>query len=182
MTMIRCETYLDIASREALLDAAMGPTRRQKPSEALRRNRLPAEGLALVAECLDGTLAGTVRLWPVLAGDTPALLLGPLAVDPAEAGAGIGSRLMRMAIAEAAWRGHGAILLVGDAAYYQRFGFSAEPAHGLAMAGDVDPARFLALELRPGALATARGMVMAAGRFDRRRAAARPTAPLTRVA
>jgi predicted N-acetyltransferase YhbS len=172
MTTIRCETASDTQAREALLDAAMGPGRKLKASEALRRNRLPAAGLALVAEAEDGTLAGTVRLWPVLAGGVPALLLGPLEVAPAHHGSGIGSRLMRMALAEAAWRGHGAVLLVGDAPYYARFGFSAGLTQRLAMPGPVDPARFLALELKEGALTGAAGEVMAAGQLVSRPARA----------
>lgn len=171
MITIRCETENDIAAREALLDRAMGPGRAGKPSEKLRRNRLPAEGLALVAEMPDGQIAGSIRLWPVNAGAVPALLLGPLGVDPAHHGEGIGAKLMRMAIAEATFRGHGAILLVGDAPYYGRFGFSATRTASIAMPGPVDPARFLALELTPGALEGAAGEVMAAGRLAPRKAA-----------
>ena len=170
MITIRLETPSDIIAREALLDDAMGAARVKKASEKLRRNRLPAEGLALVAETPDGQIVGTVRLWQVNAGGAPALLLGPLGVDPAHHGAGIGSRLMRMAIAEATWRGHGAILLVGDAPYYERFGFCALPAGRLAMPGPVDPARFLALELKDGALAKDAGDVIASGRLGARKA------------
>ncbi len=77
---LRSETDADIPAREALLDAAMGPNRRRKSSEAIRRDRLPAEGLALVAESDEGELLGTVRLWNISAGtrsgeDVPALLL-----------------------------------------------------------------------------------------------------------
>lgn len=93
-----------------------------------------------------------------------ALLLGPLAVDPAHARAGIGSALMRHAIAEAARLGHHAILLVGDAPYYERFGFSADKTAGLAMPGPYERDRFLALELEPGALDGACGTLKANGR------------------
>jgi predicted N-acetyltransferase YhbS len=93
-----------------------------------------------------------------------ALLLGPLAVDPAHAGAGVGSALMRHAIMEATRLGHGAILLVGDAAYYERFGFSAEKTSRLAMPGPYERHRFLALELKPGALDGACGTLRANGR------------------
>jgi predicted N-acetyltransferase YhbS len=83
---------------------------------------------------------------------TRALLLGPLAVDPSQKSAGIGSALMRHAIAEARRLGHGAILLVGDAPYYERFGFSADKTDRLAMPGPYEKHRFLALELVDGAL------------------------------
>ncbi len=162
---IRSERPGDEHAREAMLDAAMGPDRRKKASEALRRNRRPAEGLALIAEGADGRVLASVRLWPVLAGDKPALLLGPLAVDRSVQSEGLGSRLMRIAIAEASFRGHGAILLVGDAPYYARFGFSTARTADLAMPGEVDPARFLALELKTGHLADTTGPVMAAGQM-----------------
>ena len=161
---IAAETPCDVTPREMLLDRAMGPGRRRKSSEKLRRGRLPAEGLAFVARDADGRVVGTVRLWDVDAGGVPALLLGPLAVDPAVKSSGIGSALMRHAVAEAERRGHGAILLVGDAPYYARFGFSAEKTGRLAMPGPYECHRFLALELRDGALDAADGVLAAAGR------------------
>ncbi len=166
---LRAETAADVAAREALLDAAMGPGRIRKSSEAIRRGRLPASGLSLVAETETGALAGTVRLWNVAAGargglPVPALLLGPLAVDAAFEGLGIGSALMRRAVAEAAFRGHRAILLVGDAPYYARFGFGAEVAAALAMPGPFERHRLLGLELDARALAGAEGLIVPTGR------------------
>ena len=74
---------MDIYAREALLDRAMGPGRKRKSSEKLRRGRLPAEGLAFAARDAFGNLVGTVRLWNVVSGNgVSALLLGPLAVAP----------------------------------------------------------------------------------------------------
>ncbi len=154
----------DIAAREALLDRAMGPGRKRKSSEKLRRGRRPSEGLALAARTADGRLVGTVRLWDVAAGDRAALLLGPLAVDPSLKGAGIGGALMRLAIEEARRLGHKAILLVGDAPYYARFGFTAEKTGALAMPGPYERHRFLALELAEGALDGANGVLRATGR------------------
>jgi predicted N-acetyltransferase YhbS len=175
--MIHAETAADVAQREALLDRAMGSGRKRKSSEKLRRGRRPSEGLAFSAKDADGRLVATVRLWDVTAGEggAPALLLGPLAVDPSVKSAGIGSALMRQAIAEARRLGHGAILLVGDAPYYARFGFSAEKTDALSMPGPYEKSRFLALELIEGWLDGARGTLKAAGRkakAERRRMAA----------
>lgn len=160
------ETAADVAAREALLDRAMGPKRRKKSSEKLRRGRRPSEGLAFVARDASGGVAGTVRLWDVRLGEGGAavLLLGPLAVDPSLKNAGIGSALMRHAIAEAARLGHAAILLVGDAPYYARFGFSAEKTGSLSMPGPYERHRLLALELVEGALDGVHGTLKAAGR------------------
>ena len=83
-----------------------------------------------------GRIVGSVRLWDVSAGPgRRALMLGPLAVSPEHQGKGIGGKLMKQAIAAARMRGHGAILLVGDAPYYGRFGFSAEKTGLLWMPG-----------------------------------------------
>lgn len=161
---IEAESVRDVTAREILLDRAMGPGRKRKSSEKLRRGRRPAEGLALVARGEDGRVVGTVRLWNVDAGGRAALLLGPLAVDPSVKSGGVGSALMRQAIAEAARLGHGAILLVGDAPYYARFGFSVEKTDRLSMPGPFEKHRFLALELRDGALQGAAGTLRATGR------------------
>lgn len=167
---IDSENAGDVVARERLLDRAMGEGRFRKSSEKLRCGRVPAEGLALVARDPDGHVIGTVRLWNVEAGvdasgtAVPALLLGPLAVDPDHEGKGIGSALMRAAITEAAGRGHGAVLLVGDAPYYERFGFCAPKEQHLVMPGPFERHRFLALELREGWLDGAVGIVVASGR------------------
>jgi len=163
MVTIREEAFRDVAAREALLDAAYGDSRFTKASERLRDGRLPADGLALVA-VERGRIVGTVRLWHVTAGPgRPALLLGPLAVDPACRNRGIGSALVRRAIARARLAGHRAILLIGDAPYYGRFGFAAESAGELWMPGRFERDRLLALELKAGALAGARGLIAATG-------------------
>ena len=163
-------------AREALLDRAMGPGRRRKSSEKLRRGRLPAEGLAFAARDAFGNLIGTVRLWNVVSGNgVPALLLGPLAVAPEHKGGGVGSALMRHSIEEAKRLEHGAVLLVGDAAYYGRFGFSGEKTGAMSMPGPFEKARFLGLELKLGALDGAAGTLVASGRkvlAERARAAA----------
>ncbi len=153
----------DAAAREALLDRVMGRERRFKPSERLRRGRRPADGLALVARDDAGGLVGTVRLWHVSAGDTPALLLGPLAVDRAAQSEGIGSGLMRLAIARAGMIGHAGIILVGDPEYYERFGFSADRTNGLVMPAPVDRRRFLGLEFASAGLTRASGPIVATG-------------------
>jgi predicted N-acetyltransferase YhbS len=178
MITIRDEIAADIPAREALLDICLGERRTAKSSERLREGRLPAKGLALSAE-RDGKLVATVRLWHVEANGRPALLLGPLAVSPDLQGEGLGKAMMREAIWRAACRGHGAIILVGDAPYYSRFGFSTEPTSDLAMPGPVERERFLALELRDGALDGAKGVLVSTGHAE---PGAIEAAPLRRAA
>ncbi len=164
MVMIRTETAADFAARERLLDRAFGRERRRKTSERLREGRLPAEGLAFTAVDEKGKLVGTIRLWDIVAGSAGrALLLGPLAVDCKGQGKGVGAALMRHAIAEARILGHSAIILVGDAPYYARFGFAHGPVADLHLPGPVERARFLGVELIPGALDGAEGLVSGAG-------------------
>lgn len=163
MVMIRHERAGDVAAREALLDAAFGLARFEKAAERLREDRLPADGLSFVAS-ERGRPVGTVRLWNVTAGpERPALLLGPLAVAAACRNRGIGAGLMRRALREARRLGHRAVLLVGDAPYYARFGFSAAKTGQLWLPGPFEPHRLLGLELAAGALDGARGLIGATG-------------------
>jgi predicted N-acetyltransferase YhbS len=108
-------------------------------------------------------MVGTVRLWNVSAGGKPALLLGPLAVACEAQGRGIGTKLVARAMREARRLGHRAVLLVGDADYYGRFGFSVAKTAGLRLPGPFDPARLLGLELIASGLAGAAGMIRATG-------------------
>ena len=122
---IRAERASDLVAREALLDACFGANRHARICQRLRDGRAPAEGLAFSA-VRQGRLIGTVRLWYVSAGGVPAVVLGPLAVDGICRGLGVGAALMDRALAVARQRGHGAVILLGDAPYYARFGFSAQ--------------------------------------------------------
>ena len=161
MVTIRQEKPADVGAREALLDAAFGPRRLSKTAERLREQRAPAAGLSFVA-CEKGRVIGTVRLWHVTAGRSRhALLLGPIAVDAGARKRGIGAALMRRAMNEAKRLGHASVLLVGDAPYYGRFGFSAEKTGGLWLPGPYELHRLLACELVPGALERAHGLIAA---------------------
>src|SRR6266851_580553 len=159
---IRAERASDVVARETLLDACFGDNRHTRTCQRLRDGRAPAEGLALSA-LAQGRLVGTLRLWHVSAGGVPALVLGPLAVDPACRDLGVGTALMNHALATAKARGHGAVILLGDAPYYARFGFSGLKTAELSLPGPFERDRLLGLELRDGALDGAWGMIAPTG-------------------
>src|SRR3954452_25131677 len=160
---IRAERASDVAGREALLDACFGDNRHTRTCQRLRDGRAPAEGLAFSA-VREGRLVGTVRLWHVSAGGIPALVLGPLAVEKSSRKLGAGAALMDHALAAAAARGHRAVILLGDAPYYARFGFSSGKTGELSLPGPFERDRLLGLELREGALDGAWGMITPTGK------------------
>jgi predicted N-acetyltransferase YhbS len=159
---IRAEKASDVVAREALLDACFGENRHMRTCQRLRDGRAPAEGLAFSAMA-EGRLVGTLRLWHVSAGGKPALVLGPLAVEVSSRKLGVGTALMDHALAAAKTRGHRAVILLGDAPYYARFGFSAQKTGELSLPGPFERERLLALELVEGALDGAWGMIAAQG-------------------
>jgi predicted N-acetyltransferase YhbS len=161
---IRRESRHDVAAREALLNAAFGEARFAKTAERLREGRRPAKSLSFVA-CAEAGVIGTVRLWNISAGpDRPALLLGPLTVAQHARNRGVGAALMRHALHAARAGGHAAVLLVGDAPYYGRFGFSDAKTGALWLPGPNEPHRMLGYQNDPGALDGARGHNSATGR------------------
>jgi predicted N-acetyltransferase YhbS len=177
MVTIAPERAGDGAAVEVLLDRAFGPERHRKTAQRLRDGQRPARGLALVARA-GATVVGTVRFWPVrIGGGHRALLLGPVAVDAAYRKRGIGASLINAGLARAKTLGHHAVILVGDAPYYARFGFAARHTAAMELPGPVDRARFLAVELKAGALAGAAGLVAADTPIDTRALDPRRSAP-----
>jgi predicted N-acetyltransferase YhbS len=161
--LVRQEAAGDAARIEALNAAAFGPGRFAKSAYRLREGVAPVPGLSFVAvENPKGrgeVLRGSVRFWPIRAGSAEALLLGPLAVETAQRGRGIGIGLMQAGI-EAAHRGPwSAILLVGDEPYYAKVGFARLPPGRVTFPGPVDPKRVLGLSLKPGGLLNLSGQV-----------------------
>lgn len=158
MWEIREERAEDQASIEALVAKGFGPGRFAKAAWRLREGVDPETNLSFVA-IEDGVLRGSVRFWPVAVGGQGALLLGPLAVESAQRGRGIGISLMEKGIAEARARGHRAIILVGDLPYYSRVGFQPIKRGRVRMPAPVDPSRLLGLALVEGALEGLEGSV-----------------------
>lgn len=127
MFTIRPEQPAHAAAIESLLDLTFGADRRKKTSYRFRDGIAPLPDLCFVAVAEAGVLVGSVRYWPIVAGPTPALLLGPLAIEPARQGRGVGRALVFHSLDVAAQAGHRLVFLVGDPAYYERFGFDPVP-------------------------------------------------------
>ena len=134
---IDAEVAADAAAVEALVLAAFGPGRFAKTAERLRE-RAPAAAGFVARE--RGVLLGSVRLWSITIGGTPALFLGPIAVAAENRRAGLGAELVQACLDRAAEAGRG-VLLVGDAPYFGRFGFVVAP--DVRLTGPVDPRRVL---------------------------------------
>lgn len=147
------------AAIERLLDLTFGHDRHKKTVYRLRSAAPAVSSLSFVAE-RDGDVIATLRFWPVtLPNHEQALLLGPLAVLPELSGQGMGRALVRHGMAEAEAEGWPAVLVVGEPAYYEPFGFSHQAAEHLRLPGWVELRRFQAAELTPGALAGVEGLV-----------------------
>lgn len=145
------------AAIESLHERGFGPGRFARTAFRLREGVAPAPGLNYVA--LVGTLlVGSVRLSPIRIGGSPALMLGPLAVEPAFMNRGIGTALMATALDAARQQGHTLALLVGDEPFYAKSGFVRVPHGKVRLPGPVDPDRVLVCELTPGAFASVEGM------------------------
>ncbi len=148
MITLARETPDDWWEVEALFDLCFAPGREALSSYRLRDGADPVAELCLVARAGDGALAGAIRYWPVRVGAAPALLLGPIAVHPTHQGEGLGAMLIGDSLARAAGRWP-RVLLVGDAPYYGRFGFSR--LAGVEMPPPTNPDRVLGLALEDGA-------------------------------
>ncbi|MBY0613198.1 MAG: N-acetyltransferase [Beijerinckiaceae bacterium] len=147
------ETHADQSAINALHERAFGPGRFARTASRIREQAALDPRLCFVARV--GTLlVGSIRLTPISIGNLQhCLLLGPLAVEPAFDGKGIGSALMNRSIDAARALGYQLVILIGDEPYYGRFGFRRVPFEAIDLPGPVDPARLLHLDLAEGALA-----------------------------
>jgi predicted N-acetyltransferase YhbS len=144
------EAAEDAAAIERLHERTFGPGRLAKTAYRIREGRGHSLDLSFTAR-IGTLLVGSVRLTPVHVGATPALLLGPLTVEPPFRERGIGMALIQRALDAARTAGHRLVLLVGDETYYGRCGFKRIPKGRALMPGPVDPARLLVCELAEGA-------------------------------
>ncbi|HEU4662015.1 MAG TPA: N-acetyltransferase [Pseudolabrys sp.] len=152
------ETADDALAIERLHERTFGPGRFARSAFRIREGRAHAPELSFTAR-INTLLVGSVRLTPICIGDTPALLLGPLTVEPPFRDRGVGRALIQRALKEAKAKGHKLVVLVGDEPYYGKHGFKKIPKGRVKMPGPVDPNRLLVAELVPGAFETASGLI-----------------------
>jgi predicted N-acetyltransferase YhbS len=143
------ETEADGWEVEALYDLCFAPGREALSSYRLREGVEKVADLCLTLRDGAGILVGAIRYWPVRVGGQPTLLLGPVAVHPTHQGEGLGGLLITESLGRARRLGWARVLLVGDAPYYRRFGFTKR--EGVEMPPPTNPDRVLGLELRRGA-------------------------------
>ena len=148
MITLAKETPDDWWEVEALLDLCFAPGREALPSYRFRDGIDPVPDICLVARDETNALAGAIRFWPATVANHPVLLLGPVAVHPTHQGEGLAASLIgdSLALAAGSWD---RVLLVGDAPYYGRFGFTLLP--DVIMPPPTNPARILGLELTENA-------------------------------
>ena len=155
---LRPQTSTDQPAIDRLNARAFGPGRYARSAYRLREGVPPEASLSFVA-CVGPLLVGSNIMTRIRCGAIPALLLGPLTVDPAFQSGGIGEALMNRSLQAAQEGGHALVLLVGDLLYYGRCGFNRVPDGLITFIGPVDPGRLLYRELAPGALEKATGRV-----------------------
>jgi predicted N-acetyltransferase YhbS len=144
------ETPDDAPAIERLHERTFGPGRFAKTAYRLREQAAHRLDVSFTART--GTLlVGSVWLSPIRIGETKALLLGPLTVEPAFRERGVGQALIERALKEAKAKGHRLVILVGDEAYYGKSGFKRVAPGRATMPGPVDPARLLVAELEESA-------------------------------
>jgi predicted N-acetyltransferase YhbS len=148
----------DAGPIERLHERTFGPGRYARTAYRIREQIAHRLDLSFTAR-IGTLLVGSVRLTPVRIGETPALLLGPLTIEPPFRDKGIGKAMMERAMAVARAKGHRLVILVGDEPYYARVGFKRVPKGQVKLAGPVDPARLLVAELTEGAFADVTGTV-----------------------
>jgi predicted N-acetyltransferase YhbS len=144
------ETADDALAIDRLHERTFGPGRYARTAYRIREGAQHQLDLSYVAR-IGTLLVGSVRLTPVRIGETKALLLGPLTVEPPFRERGIGLQLIERALAGARKKGHRLMVLVGDEPYYGKVGFKRIPKGQASMPGPVDPARLLIAELEEGA-------------------------------
>ena len=155
---ILAETPKDAQAIERLHERTFGPGRFVLSAYRLREHVDHLLDLSFTAR-IGTLLVGSVRQLPICIGDTPALMLGPLTVEPPFRGRGVGRMLLDRSLQDAKEKGHRLVILVGDETYYSCVGFKVIPKGRAIMPGPVDYSRLLVAELVEGAFDNVSGAI-----------------------
>lgn len=153
---LRHESAEDAPRIRAVVEAAFGRASEADLVDALRR--ADALTISTVAE-LGGRLVGQIAFSPVTVGASPALAMAPVAVTPDRQRQGVGTGLIRWSLAECRRLGHEVVIVLGEPAYYHRFGFTTAAPLGIEAPFPAPVEAFMVLELTPGAMSGCRGRV-----------------------
>lgn len=134
-------TQVPAADVESLLDDAFGTDRHQRTAYMLRAGMAVVDHLSF-AIVEDAQCIGSIQCWPIAAGTTPILLVGPVAVAPAWQNRGLGHQLMNAMLA-AIRPDDPPMVMIGDPEYYGRFGFDAVGTGHWTLPGPWEPRRLL---------------------------------------
>jgi putative acetyltransferase len=159
MPIIRSELPQDVADIRLVHRTAFDSPVEADLVDVLRQQAQPFVSLLAV----DGDdVIGHIAFSPMTLASRPDVSiagLAPMAVLPSRQRAGVGTSLVRAGLLECARLGFVAVVVLGHAEYYPRFGFLPASTFGLSSEFDVPDAVFMALELQPGALGGCRGVV-----------------------
>ena len=155
---IQPEAPDDAVAIERLHERTFGPGRYAKTAYRLREQVDHIRELSFTAR-IGTLLIGSVWLSPIRIGETKALLLGPVTVEPAFRDRGVGQALIERALGQAKDKGHRLVILIGDEAYYEKCGFKRIPRGRAIMPGPIDPMRLLLAELAEGAFEGVSGTI-----------------------
>jgi putative acetyltransferase len=167
MISIRAETSKDIVAIRHVLEMAFGRASEARLVEALRQaHALVTSFVAVEKEEIVGHIGFSAALIESAHANANVVALAPVAVLSTHHRRGIGSELVRRGLTQCSQLGHYAVLVLGEPAFYQRFGFVKASLHGILCPFDVPDEAFLVAELFPGSLAGHSGSVKYRPEFD----------------
>ncbi|WP_370931593.1 GNAT family N-acetyltransferase [Bartonella sp. DGB1] len=161
---LKTENASLVEKKDAFLDECFF-SRRSGPCHAIRLESSQILSLSYLVFSDKDEIIANIQIWSITAGDVPAALMGPLVVDPKFRGLGLGKYLTNLVIEQAKAENIGALFLIGDRAYYEKFGFSHQLTKNFYIPqtfGSYDPNRFLAMELKQDYLKNISGCLLPA--------------------
>ena len=158
------ETKDDHLQVEWLLDLVFTPRRKLLSSYNLRSSANKVSKLSYVVKDNSNNIVGSIRFWNIKIDghSSKGLLLGPLAIHPVYQSEGLGEKLVLKGIEQAQAYKWNWVVLVGDLAYYSKFGFSKDATNGISIGNGFDNERLLGLDINDSLLEESVGKLIEA--------------------